>query len=99
MPKAIFPITICASISLCCQLACNAQRSGDPNLGHFYMGRQQVQIIDDSPMISPGSIGTAGSGKMNGALPNRPMALPKAGWQTYTPMESPGSTTSLPKVN
>jgi hypothetical protein len=36
---------------------------------------------------------------MNGSLPNRPLPLPKAGWQTYTPLEQPGLSTGLPKVN
>lgn len=73
-----------------------SQRGSDPNLGHFYMGRQQWTIQDDSPIIN-NQTGTA-PGAMNGALPSRP-PLPKAGWQGYAPVENLKSTTNSPKTS
>ncbi len=69
------------------------QRDYDPNFSHFYMGRQQWTVEDNSPVI----INRAGTapGAMNGALPNRATPLPKAGWQGYAPIDnSPASATS-----
>jgi hypothetical protein len=100
MFKLGFIATLSLSLGIVCQQTAFAQRNYDPNLNHFYMGRQQVQVIDDSPIVSPGSSGAATSGgRMNGAMPNRPLPLPSAGWQTYTPAQPPGFTTGLPKVN
>ena len=86
------------AIGMCSLPAAQAQRGDNPNLRHFYMGRQQVQVIDDSPIImhKPGEPG--GAATMNGSLPNRPMPLPAAGWQSYTPSQPPGFATGLPKT-
>jgi len=73
-----------------------SQNSYNPNMGHFYMGRQQWTIEDDSPIIN-NRTGTA-PGAMNGALPNR-APLPKAGWQGYAPIDNPRSVNSTPKAS
>ncbi len=72
----------------------------NPNLGHFYMARQQVQITDDAPMVNdqrtfpaPGQPGAGGIG----AMPRRPLALPRAGFQQYSPAV-PGFSSGLPQV-
>ncbi len=61
------------------------------------MGRQQITIEDKSPIINDKTGGAAGGGG-NGALINRPVPLPKAGWQPYAPVETPGINPNLPKV-
>jgi len=90
-------------IALACSVSFSlpsfAQRNSDPNLGHFYMGRQQVQVIDDSPVVTNKSGSAGGGNNMNGALPGRPAPLPAAGWQSFSPATSPGLNRSLPKVN
>ena len=77
----------------------NAQRSADPNLGHFYMGRQQIEIIDESPQVqyrtNGGAAGPSGGFSAPGA--NGPVALPRAGFQSYTPIAPPVNN-SLPRV-
>ncbi len=74
-------------------------RQGDPNLGHFYMARQQVQIIDESPMVQYQPASPAAAAQQgNGALPAGPMPLPKAGWQPYSSSLPSGMGSSLPKV-
>ena len=83
--------------SFCLQLPANCQPSYDPNLGHFYMGRQQITIENNNPIINDRTGGTAGGGA-NGALPGRPIPLPQAGWQPYAPVETPGINSNLPKV-
>lgn len=60
------------------------------------MGRQQITIEDNSPVINDKTGG--GAGGANGALMNRGTPLPKAGWQPYAPMETPGINPNLPKV-
>ncbi len=72
-----------------------SQRDYDPNFNHFYMGRQQWTVEDNSPVI----INRAGTapGAMNGALPNRP-ALPKASWQGYAPIDNPATNNNLSKA-
>ncbi len=76
-----------------------AQRQGDPNMGHFYMARQQITITDEAPMVNdqrtnPAAAQASGSGGM----PGGPMALPRAGWQPYS-QSIPSLRTSLPKTN
>jgi hypothetical protein len=72
------------------------QRDYDPNFSHFYMGRQQWSVEDNSPVII-NRTGTA-PGAMNGALQNRPVPLPKAGWQGYAPVETPTTKTGAAKT-
>jgi len=83
--------------AFCLQLPANCQPSYDPNLNHFYMGRQQITIENNTPVINDRTGGTACGGG-NGALPNRRMPLPQAGWQPYAPVETPGINPNLPKV-
>lgn len=101
MHKLTAIISLSLALSSICPPAAFSQRSGDPNLGHFYMARQQVQITDDSPIIMnrPGEPGAAGSGRMNGSMPNRPLPLPRAGWQSFSPTQPPGYASGLPKVH
>jgi len=61
------------------------------------MGRQQITIEDNSPIIN-NKTGNPVSGGGNGAILNRPAPLPKAGWQPYAPIEKPGTNPNLPKV-
>ena len=77
-----------------------AQRSGDPNIGHFYMARQQIDIIDDAPAVQdrrtqPAPPGAAGAGA---GMPAKPIALPKAGWVPYSSSLPTGMSNGLPKV-
>lgn len=91
----------CFSILLivvfCLPLPARCQPTYDPNLKHFYMGRQQITVEDESPIIN-NKTGDAAGGGGNGALINRPVPLPKSGWQPYAPVETPGINPNLPKV-
>lgn len=78
-------------------LPASAQKQSDPNLGHFYMARQQVSITDDSPVIINRQGGGAGA-PGTGALPAGPMPLPRAGWVPYS-QSVPGLSTNLPRTN
>lgn len=74
-------------------------RGNDPNMGHFYMARQQITITDDAPLVNnkmtqPGAPGAAAGGLPNGI----PQGLPAARWTQYSPAENPNLSTSLPKV-
>lgn len=80
------------------QPASFGQKTYDPNLNHFYMGRQQITITDETPLVHDKTTGTAGGASSNGALPGRPVPLPSAGFQSYTPETSLPNTKSLPKV-
>lgn len=84
-------------------LTAHAQRQTDPNIGHFYMARQQVSITDDSPVINNRVNGGAAPGAQmpgNGALPAGPMPLAPARWQSFAPPPTaPSLSTSLPQVN
>jgi hypothetical protein len=77
-----------------------AQKGVDPNLGHFYMARQQITITDDGPVINNKTTPPAVPGAGPGALPaGIPQGLPAARWTQYSPPEtSPSLSTSLPKV-
>lgn len=107
--RNIFPLSRFSSLNLglvlvsafLMPLAANAQRSSDPNIGHFYMARQQISITDDSPVINNR---TGGGGAQNmqgaGALPGGPMPLAPARWQSFAPPPTaPNLSTSLPQVN
>lgn len=73
-------------------------RGSDPNLGHFYMGRQEVQIMDDAPYVNDMRTNPAAQQQQRGAAPNRPQPLPRAGFMPYaSSLQSMSS--SLPKVN
>lgn len=77
-----------------------AQQGTNPNMGHFYMARQQITITDEAPMVNDQRTmpGAPAAGGGQGALMNRPIPLPKAGWVPYS-ASVPGLSTSLPKVN
>lgn len=66
----------------------------DPNFKHFYMARQQVQVIDESPIITNQ---TGGGGQAGGGAPAGAQPLPKAGFQSYF-QGSPQAPNNLPKV-
>lgn len=73
--------------------------TSNPNMNHFYMARQQITITDDAPVVDDRRTGGApGAAGGAGAMPNRPVALPRAGWVPYS-SSIPGLSTSLPKVN
>lgn len=77
-----------------------AQRSQDPNLSHFYKARQQITITDDAPIINDKTGGKSGMSGGSGSLPNRPLPLPPARWEQYSPVETPsGLSTTVPKIN
>jgi hypothetical protein len=64
------------------------------------MARQEIQMIDDSPVVNDQRTQPQPPGQQQGAagMPNRPVPLPRAGWQPYS-SSMPGSmSNSLPKV-
>src|SRR5688572_1736730 len=75
-------------------LPASAQRSSDPNLGHFYMARQQIQILDDAPVVYD-KRSVPGSAQV--AAPQGPAPLPRAGFSAYS-SAMPTMTTGLPEV-
>ena len=74
-------------------------KTNDPNLGHFYMARQQIQILDDAPAVNDLRTQPVPPGQQNqaGAMMNRPVPLPRAGWQGYA-SSIPSMSNSLPKT-
>jgi hypothetical protein len=90
-------IAISLVFACCLPLPANCQQTYNPNLSHFYMGRQQITIEDNTPIIN-NKTGSTAAGGGNGALLNRPVPLPQAGWQPYAPVETPGINPNLPKV-
>jgi hypothetical protein len=88
----------CAFLMLSCQSASFGQKTYDPNLNHFFMGRQQITITDDTPLVNDKTTSAAPGGKPNGALPGRPAPLPSAGWQSYSPASPTVDSKALPKV-
>jgi hypothetical protein len=101
---------LAASASTICALvaapAAHAQagfvrnKPGDlPDSSQFYMSRRQIQVVDDSPIVKFGGGGGASAAGGNGPIPTGgQMALPRAGFQSYT-SAAPSITTPLPKVN
>ncbi|RTL35989.1 MAG: hypothetical protein EKK48_26890 [Candidatus Melainabacteria bacterium] len=75
-----------------------AQRQSDPNIGHFYMARQQITITDEAPMVNDQRTNPAAAQAGMGGMPGGPMPLPRAGWQPYS-QSIPSLRTSLPKTN
>jgi hypothetical protein len=61
------------------------------------MARQQIEIIDESPMVQYKSGNPAAAGGAYGALPAGRVPLPKAGLQQYS-QSSPGFSGALPQV-
>jgi hypothetical protein len=97
--RRIYLTTLTVAYTAFLQIPADAQKLDDPNIGHFYMGRQQVTITNDAPIVNDQRTNSSGAapGGMNGALGGR-APLPAAGWQSYSPV-SPGLSTNLPKVN
>jgi hypothetical protein len=80
-------------------MSANAQRGTDPNMGHFYMARQQVTITDDGPLINNKMQQAAPPGAQGALPPGVQQGLPTARWSQYAPTENaPSLSTSLPKV-
>ncbi|MBS1990429.1 MAG: hypothetical protein JSS83_07925 [Cyanobacteria bacterium SZAS LIN-3] len=77
-------------------------KPGDlPDSSQFYMSRRQIQYVDDSPIVKYGNGAGPASGTPGGfgGMPaGGQMALPRAGFQSYT-SSAPSITTPLPKVN
>ena len=99
MKLSLLSLCLAAGLGLSMTSAAQAQREADPNLRNFYMARQQVQILDDAPVVidkrtNPQAAQQGG----NGALPAGPVPLPKAGWQPYSSSVPSGMGSSLPKV-
>lgn len=76
-------------------------KNADPNLGHFYMARQQIQILDDAPQVNDYRTQPAppAGAAPPGAAPamNRPQPLPRAGFMPYS-NSLPSVQNSLPKT-
>lgn len=74
-----------------------AQRSSDPNIGHFYMARQQIQITDEAPVVYDKRTGPS-AGQQAGALPSGPAPLPRAGFNAYSSSMPSSMGAGLPEV-
>lgn len=85
-----------AALSVAFAEEAKAQQPSNPNMGHFYMARQQIQITDDSPVIN--YRGNGGGGQPGAQAPNRPMPLPRAGFQRFS-QQLPSYSNTLPAVN
>ncbi|MCA9804908.1 MAG: hypothetical protein KC777_23220 [Cyanobacteria bacterium HKST-UBA02] len=72
--------------------------SANPNMGHFYMARQQIQITDDSPVINYKGGGAPGQAGAQGMAPGVPAPLPRAGFQRFS-QTLPSYSNTLPQVN
>ncbi|MDX2105909.1 MAG: hypothetical protein SFY67_05855 [Candidatus Melainabacteria bacterium] len=92
-------LSICAA-SLALPAFADYSRGSDPNMGHFYMARQQIQITDDSPVINYKGGDPAQQQQQNPAMQQkRPAPLPKAGFNAYTPPPTAsGYNPNLPSV-
>ncbi len=95
-------LLVCATIGLGSQSAFAQgfirKDNALPDSSHFYMSRMQVQVIDESPMVTRQS-NPAGAAQQQGTRPGVPPGgLPRAGWQSYS-NDIPGLSTSLPKTN
>lgn len=72
-------------------------RGVDPNIVHFYMARQEIQILDDAPAVNDMRTQPGPPGSQRGAIPNRPQGLPHAGFMPYS-QTIPSLKNSLPQV-
>jgi hypothetical protein len=74
-------------------------RSSDPNIGHFYMARQQWQVLDDAPQIyDKRSDPSAAPVNQQSGLPRGPAPLPRAGFMPYSSALPSGMGAGLPQV-
>jgi hypothetical protein len=75
-------------------------RQTDPNMGHFYMARQQITITDDGPTVNDKRTPPPVPGQQNVSPAGIPQGLPAARWTQFSPAaENPNLSTSLPKVS
>lgn len=88
-------IAIIASLGIVTPVLAQDGRGADPNFKHFYMARQQVQVIDESPIITNTQGGGGAAGGQGAPAAAQP--LPRASFQTYF-QGSPGAPSNLPKV-
>lgn len=88
-------IAFIATLGITAPALAQEGRQSDPNFKHFYMARQQVQVIDESPIITNQTGGGGAAGQ--GAAPQGAQPLPRAGFQSYF-QGSPMAPNSLPKV-
>lgn len=87
------------SVAVMATLPALAQRQNDPNMGHFYMARQQITITDEAPSVNDQRTNpSAAQAGGNGGMPGAPVGLPRAGWQPYS-QSIPSLRTNLPKTN
>ncbi len=95
-------LSIAASLSILAPAHADWARGSDPNMGHFYMGRQQIQITDDTPIVNYKGGDPAQQQQQNPALQQtqkRPVPLPRAGFTGYTPPPTAsGFNPNLPSV-
>jgi hypothetical protein len=80
-----------------CSPALAQGRSSDPNIGHFYMARQQWQIMDDAPQIYDKRSDPAAVNQQSG-IPRGPAPLPRAGFTSYSSALPQGMSAGLPQV-
>lgn len=74
------------------------QAGDNPNLRHYYMARQQVQIIDDAPQYNDLRSNPAAQSQRPPAA--APQALPRAGFNSFMSGYAGGAARSgLPQVN
>jgi hypothetical protein len=72
-------------------------RGSNPNLGHFYMGRQELQILDDAPNVN--DMRTNPRAAAPQAAQRGPAPLPRAGFMPYSQSAmTPSMSNSLPQV-
>jgi hypothetical protein len=95
------PFALIAAPAAFAQAGFVRNKPGDlPDSSQFYMSRRQIQYVDDSPIVKFGA-GAGGTSAPGGSGPTPAggqMALPRAGFQSYT-SAAPSITTPLPKVN
>lgn len=98
MKVGIITALAAATVFVACSAPALAQgRSSDPNMGHFYMARQQWQILDDAPQIYDKRTDPAAVNPQSG-LPRGPAPLPRAGFTSYTSAMPTGMSAGLPQV-
>lgn len=75
-------------------------RTNDPNMGHFYMARQQIQILDNQPYVNDMRSNPAAAAAQQAAPgAGGPRSLPRASFMPYSPSGMmPSMSGSLPKV-
>jgi hypothetical protein len=72
-------------------------RGVDPNISHFYMARQEVQIFDDAPAVNDMRTQPGPPGSKKGPPPSQRQSLPHAGFMPYS-QNIPSLKSGLPTV-